>query len=237
MRAVSESFACTWDSLPSIGLLHPALALGDVLSLTAAWHAIFGWYPSETCIFLKRNGREVDLEEKEVRRRHWEEKLWFGSNIWEKNKLKNLNENKVRYPKCPTHITYLAFPAHTVEKLTVAPCFLGTWKGAGSRNIVMSCHRLTLLFCPHCRKQKHSMQCPVRIDFFGTQSTCNFFSEAPKTVSSANISISLLIVRLLYLVTTLRVDLFPADTLAYHGKTFQKIPQGKHRWRNMIVTH
>ena len=36
VRAVSESFACTWDSLPSIGLLHPALALGDVLSLTAA---------------------------------------------------------------------------------------------------------------------------------------------------------------------------------------------------------
>lgn len=46
---------------------------------------------------------------------------------------------------------------------------------------VMSCHRLTLLFCPHCRKQGHSIQCPVRIDFFGTQSTYNFFSEAPKT--------------------------------------------------------
>lgn len=161
----------------------------------------------------------------------------FGCNIWEKNILKNLNENKVWFPKCPIHITYLAFPTHTVEKLTGAPCFPGTWKGAGNRNIVMSCHRLTLMFWPHCRKQEHSIQCPVRTDFFGSQGTYNFFSEAPKTVSSANISISMLFVRLLYFVTTLRVDLFPADTLAYHSKAFQMIPQGKHHWRNMIVTH
>lgn len=30
VRAISESFACTWNSFPSTGLLHQALALGDV---------------------------------------------------------------------------------------------------------------------------------------------------------------------------------------------------------------
>lgn len=200
------------------------------------WHDVIGWYPSETCLFLKRNGREVDLGEKEVRRRHREEKLWLGCNIWEKKILKNLNENNVRCSKCPNRTNYLIFTIHTVEKLTGTPCFPGTRKGTGCRNRVMSYHRLTLLFSPHCRKQEHSIQCPVRINFFGTQSTYNVFSEAPQTVSSANITISLFFIRLLYLVTTLRADLFPADTLAHHGKAFQTILQWKHHWRDMIVT-
>jgi hypothetical protein len=55
----SGSWGCLWLCCLSLGPLGlPCLAsMGeDAPSLTATWCARAGWYPWETCLFLKRNG-------------------------------------------------------------------------------------------------------------------------------------------------------------------------------------
>lgn len=82
---------------PPTGLLHPNIIWEEVPSLPVNWDAVFGWYPQESCPFLK--GREVNGEQVDrgSREGNWEEKLRSVYHIWEKKIFLKITKDSYIY--------------------------------------------------------------------------------------------------------------------------------------------
>lgn len=60
-KCVFDSFICSWNSFPSVGLFCPALICGLFSCLIVSYFVVVGCCRLEAYSFLKRNGRRVTL--------------------------------------------------------------------------------------------------------------------------------------------------------------------------------